>query len=77
MPHFFFYIRENGKLAPGNSGAAFADADAAETEAIRAMVEITADTYERRVRSVSVRARDERGKLVVTVSMSLTVKRHA
>jgi DNA-binding IclR family transcriptional regulator len=77
MPHFFFDVRENEKLAPRDSGAEFADAEAAEIEAVRAAVEITADGYERGTRSVSVEVWDERGKLVVTVSMSLIVKHHA
>ena len=72
MPHFYFDMRDDERLATDEDGLDFPDLDVAEREAAKAAAAIGRDLLPSgKTRTVTIEVRDEHGtpRVAVTVSM--------
>jgi hypothetical protein len=78
VPRFYFDVWEGGSFTRDDDGLDFGSLDAAEHEAARAASEIGRDRLPKgNARDVRVEVRDEQGRQVVTVRVSMEVYRAA
>ena len=78
MPHFYFDVREGDSFTRDTEGLELESLDAAEYEAAKSAAEIGRDPLAKgRYREVMVGVRDEHGERVLTVTVSMTVRREA
>ncbi len=78
MPHFYFDVREGDSFTRDPEGLELESLDAAEYEAAKGVAEIGRDQLPKgRCREVTVEVRDEHGERVLTVTVSMTVRREA
>ena len=76
MPLFYFDVREGSNFVDDDEGLEFPNLDAAEQEAIHAVVSIGKDRLPRSdTRNVTVEVRDEDKKRVLTVTVALMIER--
>lgn len=76
MPRFYFDVREGPLFIEDEDGLEFPNLAKAEQEAIQAVVSIGKDRIPRSdTRDVTVEVRDEDGKRVLTVEVTLIVER--
>jgi hypothetical protein len=76
MPHFYFDVRQGLNLIPDREGFECACLEAAEHEAMQTALELGRDALPRS-RHLSVEVRNERHKLVLAVTVGLTIERLA
>jgi hypothetical protein len=74
MPRFFFDFHEGPRLIPDHDGLELDSLEAAEHEAMQAAVQLGRDWLPR-AREVSLAVKDDERRLVLTVSLELTVER--
>ena len=77
MPRFYFDVSTSDDLARDDEGLELASLEAAEREAKRGAAEMGRDTLPKDCPELSVQVRDERGERVLTVTVSMTVRREA
>jgi hypothetical protein len=76
MPRFYFDLRENGSFIEDEEGALLPDIDAAQAEAERGITEMAHHKLsEDGVRHMTIDVRDDSGEKVLSVTLSLDVKR--
>ena len=76
MPRFYFDVREGQKFFLDDEGGEFLSLDAAEQDAIEAVVSMGKDRLPRgHTHEVAVEVRDEDGKRVLTVGVRLSIDR--
>ena len=76
MPRFYFDVLDGESFTRDDDGLNLASLDAAEDEAVHAIAGIGQDSLpKRRGSELSVRVRDERGHPVLTVTLSMMVRR--
>ncbi len=76
MPRFYFDVREGDNFTRDNEGLRFDSLDTAEYEAARGAAEMGRDCLPKSdVREVAVQVRDEHGDPILTVAVSMTVRR--
>jgi hypothetical protein len=74
MPRFFFDFYEGPRLIPDHDGLELDSLDAAEHEAMQTAAQLGRDWLTRK-REVSLAVRDDQRRLVLAVSLELTVER--
>ena len=78
MPRFYFDVLEGNSLTRDEEGFQFVSLNIAEVEAIRAASEIGHNSLpKRRSSEIGVQVRDEHGEAVLSVTVSMTVRRKA
>ena len=76
MPRFYFDVLDGDSFIHDDTGFQLVSLDVAEDEAIRAAAEIGRDSLPKRLSAeVCVRVRDEHGHSVLSVAVSMTVRR--
>ena len=76
MPRFYFDVWDGDSFSCDDEGLQLESLKAAEDEAIRAMVQIGRDRLPRRLSpELCMRVRDAHGQPVLTVAVSMTVRR--
>lgn len=76
VPRFYFDVRDGAKFTPDDEGLECASLDAAERMAAETAAEIGRELLPRGdVREVTVEVRNEHGQPVLTVTVSMHVKR--
>lgn len=76
MPRFYFDVLDGDSFIRDDTGLQLLRLDVAEDEAIRAAAEIGRDSLPKRLSpEVCVRVRDEHGHSVLSVAVSMTVRR--
>jgi len=78
VSRFYFDVREDGKFISAEEGLEFESLDAAEHEATKDAAEIGRDRLPKGdAHEITVEVRDEHGERVLTVTVSMTVRREA
>jgi hypothetical protein len=77
VPRFYFDVSDGDRVTRDNDGLELASLEAAEREAKRGAAEMGRDTLPKDCPELSVQVRDERGERVLTVTVSMTVRREA
>jgi hypothetical protein len=78
LRHFYFDVLEENNFTRDDDGIDLHDLDAAEVMAIRAAAEISHESLpKRRSPEICVQVRDEHGETVMSVAVSMTVRRKA
>ncbi len=76
MPRFYFDVLDGDRLVRDDAGLELASLEVAEYEATRAAAEISHDALPRRRTSEAcVKVRDKDGYLLLTVDVSMAVRR--
>lgn len=76
VPRFFFDVREGARFIPDDEGLEFANLDQAEREAATAVAEIGRDRLPcGEAREITIEVRDEHHRFVLTVMLSMRIKR--
>ncbi len=76
MPRFYFDVLDGDSFSRDDEGLLLGSLNAAEDEAIRAAAEIGRDSLPKRLSpELCVRVRDEHGHPVLSVAVSMTVRR--
>ena len=76
MPRFYFDVLDGDSFIRDDTGFQLVSLDVAEDEAIRAAAEIGRDGLPKRLSSeLCVRVRDQHGQTVLTVAITMTVRR--
>jgi hypothetical protein len=74
VPRFYFDVREGGTFTPDHGGLEFDSLDAAEQEAMQALIQLGRDWLPR-AREVSIQVRDEQHRQVLALSVAIRVER--
>jgi hypothetical protein len=78
VPRFYFDVLESNSLTRDEEGFQFGSLNIAEAEAIRAASEIGHNSLPKlRSSAIGVQVRDEHGEAVLSVTVSMTVRRKA
>ncbi len=78
MPRFYFDARAGSRFAQDPEGMGFPDLDAAEREAMQAVIGIARDFLPKGdARKVEFEVRNSQGQRVTTVTVMMTIKRSA
>ena len=76
MPRFYFDVLDGDSFIRDDTGFQLESLDVAEDEAIRAAAEISRDSLPKRLSpELCVRVRDQHGQTVLSVAVSMTVRR--
>jgi hypothetical protein len=76
LPRFYFDVLDGDGFIRDDTGFQLVSLDVAEDEAIRATAEIGRDSLPKRLSpEICVRVRDEHGHSVLSVAVSMTVRR--
>ena len=76
MPRFYFDVLDGEASTRDDTGVELPSLDAAEDEAVRAIVEIGQDSLpKRRGAELALHVRDERGRPALTVTLLMRVRR--
>jgi hypothetical protein len=77
LPWFYFDVWEDSRLARDDGGLELASLVEAECEARRRAADMSCDSLPKGCSETSVQVRDEHGERVLTVTVSMTVRREA
>ncbi len=78
MPRFYFDVRAGFRFAQDPEGREFPDLDAAEREAMQAVIGITRDLLPKGdAREVKIQVRNEQGERVLTIRVAMDIERSA
>ena len=78
MPHYYFDVWEQGKVARDDDGLELESLEAAEQEARRGAADMGRDSLPMgRCSEVRVQVRNERGEPLLSVAVSMRVRREA
>ncbi|MPR11351.1 DUF6894 family protein [Microvirga tunisiensis] len=77
MPRFYFDLSTGDDLARDDEGLELASLEAAEREAKRGAAEMSCHSLPKGCPEISVQVRDEHDERVLTVTVSMTVRREA
>ena len=77
MPHFYFDVWDGDRLVRDDDGLELASLEAAEREARRGAADMGRDSLLKDCPEISVQVRDQHGERVLTVTVSITVRREA
>jgi hypothetical protein len=76
MPRFHFNVRDEDRVTPDEIGVELENLEAAEREAIRRVTGIGADSLSKdRASEIEVQVKDNEGFLLLTVTVSVVVRR--
>jgi hypothetical protein len=76
MPHFYFDVREEDGATPDEVGVELESVEAAEREAIRMVTGIGHESLSKdRSSEIEVQVKDNEGFLLLTVTISVVVRR--
>jgi hypothetical protein len=75
MRRFYFDVHTRADIMPDLEGSYCATLDAAEHEATQTAVTLARDWLPRRAREVCVEVKDEQHRVVLTVTVALTIER--
>jgi hypothetical protein len=74
VPRFYFNVSQGPKVIPDEEGLEFDSLDAAEQEAMQALIQLGRDWLPR-AREVSIQVRDEQHQQVLALSVAIRVER--
>jgi uncharacterized membrane protein len=78
VPHFYFDVREGDSFTRNDAGLEFDSLDEAAAEAANSAAEIGRDRLpEGQAPEIMVEVRDEHGERVLTVTVSMIIRREA
>jgi hypothetical protein len=77
VPRFYFDVSTGDDFTRDDVGLELASLEAAEREAKRGAAEMGCDSLQKDRPEISVQVRNERGERVLTVTVSMTVRREA
>jgi hypothetical protein len=76
MPHFYFNVRDEDWVTPDEVGVELKSVEAAEREAIRRVTGIGYESLSKdRASEIEVQVKDNEGFLLLTVTVSVVVRR--
>lgn len=74
MPRFYFNVSQGPKIIPDDEGLELDSLDAAEQEAMQALIQLGRDWLPR-AREVRIQVRDEQHQQVLALSVAIRVER--